>query len=303
MALRQAAGPQASQNDVHDNVTGIQLDDEYYWGPASASDNRVYHNSGDRNCRTGDGNVRTIRSIHSIDCRSGIFSQYYNAQIVNNLVYVNSNEGIELNSALSSTQVTNNTVYQPVGDALLIQGGSSNVHLRNNILWVAAGYDLNVNADSENGFNSDYNLFYIGNLLTSGTDPNAHVGLWNGGGSNTVVNSLGIWQASLWRGRRFSLRRPAFRQSGGCRQCAGLFHPGRRIQRRRRRQFPIAGRLPGHRRRGQLDSPPTDILGQFPGRRPRHAELGQGTELRCVHDSQSVFSGTPNDVAQGWHAL
>ena len=68
--------------------------------------------------------------------------------------------------------MTNNTVYQPVGDAVLVQSSSQNVTLRNNILWVLAGYDLNVAADSQVGFNSDYN-----DLFTTVTGKVAH---WQG---------------------------------------------------------------------------------------------------------------------------
>ena len=46
--------------------------------------------------------------------------------------------------------------------------------LENNILDVAAGYDLYVTPDSQNGFRSDYNLFYRSSAI------NARVGYWNG---------------------------------------------------------------------------------------------------------------------------
>ena len=84
--------------------------------------------------------------------------------------------------------MTNNTVYQPVGDAVLVQGGSQNVTLRNNILWVqaVAGYDLNVTADSQVGFNSDYN-----DLFTSGS---GQVAFWQG----VPRSALFAWQVTAF---------------------------------------------------------------------------------------------------------
>jgi len=54
----------------------------------------------------------------------------------------------------------NNTVYQLVGDALRVEGSSRDLQVRNNVLWVKAGYDINVAADSQPGFQSDYNDLY-----------------------------------------------------------------------------------------------------------------------------------------------
>ena len=68
--------------------------------------------------------------------------------------------------------VVSNTVYQPAGDAIRILGLSGNVQLRNNILWVQSGYDIIVPADSEVGFQSDYNA-----LVTTGS---GKLGQWEG---------------------------------------------------------------------------------------------------------------------------
>ena len=37
---------------------------------------------------------------------------------------------------------------------------SQNVQLRNNILWTPRGYDISVANDSQQGFDSNYNLLY-----------------------------------------------------------------------------------------------------------------------------------------------
>ncbi|KKL90119.1 hypothetical protein LCGC14_1907880, partial [marine sediment metagenome] len=48
-----------------------------------------------------------------------------------------------------------------LGDAVRVQNASSDVDVRNNILWVESGYAFSVAADSQNGFESDYNLIHI----------------------------------------------------------------------------------------------------------------------------------------------
>ncbi len=149
---------QASQNVVHDNSIGIESSNG-----GTVSSNRVYHNA-KQGIYIFSGSTSVLGNTvysNSIGIQGGTGSPYgYYGQIANNLVYANSNEGIELQYAYNGAQVTNNTVYQPVGDAVLVQGGSQNVTLRNNILWVLAGYDLNVDPSSQIGFNSDYNDMY-----------------------------------------------------------------------------------------------------------------------------------------------
>ena len=115
----------------------------------------------------------------------------YSGQVLNNLIFANTNAGINLAGTASVFNTTggpivNNTVYQLTGDAIRIQGNFSNVHLRNNILWVAAGYDIKVGSDSEVGFQSDYNDLYI-----------------------TGTGKLGQWD-----GRDFTSRADWFYQSG-----------------------------------------------------------------------------------------
>ncbi len=189
---------QASQNVVHDNSIGIESSNG-----GTVSSNRVYHNA-NQGIYIFSGSTSVLGNTvysNSIGIQGGTGSPYgYYGQIANNLVYANSNEGIELQYAYNGAQVTNNTVYQPVGDAVLVQGGSQNVTLRNNILWVLAGYDLNVDPSSQIGFNSNSNLFY------KGTDPNAHIGLWN----NTQYNTLAAWQAASSEGQHSLYGNPDF---------------------------------------------------------------------------------------------
>ena len=55
----------------------------------------------------------------------------------------------------------NNTIYQPVGDAVTVKRSAQGVVLRNNILWVDLGACISVDSNSQTGFDSDYNLFYL----------------------------------------------------------------------------------------------------------------------------------------------
>ena len=161
-----SSNAQASQNVVHDNGVGIQA-----YSGGTVSNNRVYHNV-NQGILVYYGNNASVLGNTVYSNSIGI-QEYYYGTIANNLVYANANEGIELTGTYSTgAQVTNNTVYQPVGDAVLVQSSSQNVTLRNNILWVLAGYDLNVAADSQVGFNSDYN-----DLFTTVTGKVAH---WQG---------------------------------------------------------------------------------------------------------------------------
>ncbi len=305
LGIEADSGATATENVVHDNSTGIQLG-SYYGSPGSASDNRVYHNSNIGIFAYGNGNVlgNTVYS-NSIGIAGQVkYYNYYNGQIANNLVYANSNEGIELNSASSGAQIINNTVYQPVGDAVLVQGGSSNVLLRNNILWVEAGYDLNVNADSETGFNSDYNLVYIGSLAGNGTDPNAHVGLWGGGGSNTVANSLSAWQGASSGDLDSRFGNPNFVNPAGADNVLGYSTQGVGYNGGLDDNFQLSGDSPAIDAGDSWDAPPTDILGNSRVADPGSPNYGQGAPNYVASTtSQSVFSGTPGGVAQGWQGI
>ncbi len=101
---------------------------------------------------------------------------HFNGSILNNVVYANSTAGILIQGA-DGAQVTNNTVYQPLGVGVRVTESSSgnptqNVELRNNIIWTQVGYDINVYSNSQQGFDSNYNLLY-----TTGT---GQVGYWQG---------------------------------------------------------------------------------------------------------------------------
>ena len=112
---------------------------------------------------------------------------YFSGQIVNNVVYSNTNGGLLVSAAYALVRVLNNTIYQPVGDAVRLEGDW--VDLVNNLVWVLAGHDIYVTGASLNNLLSDYNL------LHQGDDPNAHVGFAAG----AVRDTLADWQTATGR--------------------------------------------------------------------------------------------------------
>ena len=95
---------------------------------------------------------------------TGIVDQrYYGTTavlIANNLIYANTTAAISI-TGQSGVSIVNNTIDQPIGDGIDISGSNSGTQLRNNIFVIGSGIGINVAANSENGFASDYNLFYL----------------------------------------------------------------------------------------------------------------------------------------------
>ncbi|MCX5661643.1 MAG: right-handed parallel beta-helix repeat-containing protein [Planctomycetota bacterium] len=140
-------GDQVSGNVVYDNSNGIQ-------GGGLVSGNRVFGNSvaGIVDAALAKGNQAYSNGI-------GIVSAY---KVENNLVYANTVAGIEVHggNAQNHTRVLNNTVYQPTGDGVRVDTNASGIDIRNNIIQVGAGVALTVDASSQSGFSSDYNLIH-----------------------------------------------------------------------------------------------------------------------------------------------
>ncbi len=162
-------GARATQNTVYANTNGIRVGGRF--GGALATGNRVYDNSNIGILAQEDSLVRgnTVYS-NSVGIQADVVttstSNFY-GRIENNLVYANSNQGIVIDDSAAFSgqraEVINNTVYQEVGDAIRVQGTAEEVELKNNILWIEEGYALFVTADSQIGFESDYNLFHTTN--------------------------------------------------------------------------------------------------------------------------------------------
>ena len=149
-------GAVATGNVVYGNATGIAAS---YGG--SVSDNRVYDNS-------GAGIVAVLGSIavqgnDVYGNGTGIdLGEYYTGTVSNNVLEGNTTAGIhDQASPYGGPQyLDNNTIVAEAGNGIQVDGGTVNAELLNNILWAQAGYDIAVAADSEVGFQSDYDLFY-----------------------------------------------------------------------------------------------------------------------------------------------
>ena len=121
--------------------------------------NRVYANIGTGIELGGGGGAVAERNI-VYDNAVGISESQ--SRVVNNLVYDNTTDGIQVYGVHDSYRgIYNNTVIQPTGTALRMAVNGYNVHIRDNILEVGAGYAINVPSNSQSGFTSDYNLFRL----------------------------------------------------------------------------------------------------------------------------------------------
>lgn len=153
----------ATGNVVYDNEIGIASGFSHDTDEA-ITDNRVYHNRAAGIYATGSDLVSGNHVYsNSVGIQAVREYYYYSApQILNNLVYDNSNNGILLqagNNYSSSAVVRNNTVRQTVGDAIRVESSVINAVVDNNILITQNGFAISVAADSQSGFQSDYNLF------------------------------------------------------------------------------------------------------------------------------------------------
>ena len=197
-----------SQNVVFDNYYGIE-------GSGTRSYNRVYNNA-----TYGiffAGTTATGNVVYSN--KTGIYVPSPGATLANNLVYANIEQGIVVRS---SGLLINNTVYQTAGDAVNVGTQVSNLQLRNNILWVTAttpiipgtpGYDIFVPANSQVGFQSDYNLLY--------TSDNGLVGNWQGAARSTLT----AWQNATFTDQNSLSQNPLFVDVDGATMCSAMRAP------------------------------------------------------------------------------
>ncbi len=172
-------------NVIRNNANGI-----YGYGQFLVSANQVFGNSD-----TGilvQGKAKAIGNyVYSNSV--GIAGSYdFNGQIANNVVYANINRGILLQNSsagIALADVMNNTIYQSVGDGIRLDSSARNIRLHNNIVWVEAGYGVYVDANSQTGFTSDYNILY------RAQGSSAKVGFWNG----AALTDLADWQSASTR--------------------------------------------------------------------------------------------------------
>ncbi len=179
-------GAIADRNTVYNNDHGIVGN--------STSSNFITNNIVYNNIQTGitayNGSTITDNKVYSnsIGIRTLVW-QTFTGAIENNLIYDNTNQGIIINRGALGATIANNTIYQEVGDALRQTDSSQSVEVRNNIFWVEAGYANYVDTNSMNNFDSDFNIYLIGN------DPNAHLGFYN---STDYDNLGGIGVPGSW---------------------------------------------------------------------------------------------------------
>ncbi|MCW5626409.1 MAG: right-handed parallel beta-helix repeat-containing protein, partial [Burkholderiales bacterium] len=162
-------------NDVFDNATGI----------STSSSGRIIGNRVFGNLGTGITSYTGLLAGNYVYSNSTGISDTGYSEIYNNLVYANTNFGIWVTYThnAGARGVYNNTVWQDTGDAIRVVG-TNNVRIRNNLLSVGNGYAINVLADGQTGFSTDWNLFDLRTGL-------AQVGRWG----NTERATLASWQS------------------------------------------------------------------------------------------------------------
>ena len=290
IGIEVAYGGVAQQNVAYDNYYGISI----VWS-GQALDNRVYNNSQAGIYGTwGDGtDVIQGNTVYS----NGVGVQIqgsYPWQLTNNLIYANVNQGILLDDVLSS-QITNNTIYQPVGDAIRIQDSSQNISLLNNILWVQAGYDLYVTPDSQTGFQSNYNLFFLGTV----PDSKAHLGFWNNATVDLNPNPgtpLSDWQSSSGQDGNSVYGDPKFVDPAGADHVLG-YDPVHDYDGGQDDNFSLSAGSPAIDRGESWGVPPTDITGASRYNDPGTPNAGS-PDYAVTPQTTSLFS--TSGMAQGW---
>jgi parallel beta-helix repeat protein len=140
----------ARLNVVYGNYDGIRV------SSGTVENNRVYANS-NRGIYASPGNA-TVTGNVIYSNRIGIVAANTNT-IRNNLIYDNTDYGIYSNDG--SSVIESNTIHQLTGDAVRIGGTAANVLLRNNIFSVQGGRAITVSNDSQVGFDSDFNWFFL----------------------------------------------------------------------------------------------------------------------------------------------
>ncbi len=143
-------------NEVYNNYRGVMA---HNWG--RVLDNDIYGNYYGL-MLYADGTPVTGNRIfdNAIGIYSG-FSYWESASIINNLIYDNTTWGLILGNG-DYHEVRNNIIYQPAGSAIRLTNGVSYANIRNNVIYIGDGYAINVDSDSQVGFASDYNMFWLG---------------------------------------------------------------------------------------------------------------------------------------------
>lgn len=290
---------EARDNVVYDNRNGIEC--MYYHSQKMphfggvVSGNRVYHNTENgiilTDASTAWGNHVYSNSVGIVG-KPHWWSAAFQGTIINNLVYDNTNLGVLVQKGRQGAGIVNNTVYQSVGDAVRIEQGSQNVRLRNNVLWVDAGHDIYVAADSQTGFDSDYNL------LHRSTEPNAHIGFWG-----VAHSALASWQAATGSDQHSVSADPLFVDRNGADNILGYSTLGGGYEGGRDDNFLLSAGSPAIDRGSAWDAPPTDLFGRPRRDDPGTPNLGS-LDYAAADLGPSPFAavGTPQNWRSGSNA-
>lgn len=141
---------------VHDNDTAIVVDGA---SAVIGPDNHVYSNQGIAISMWGTlGRVHGNRVHHNevgVSLRNGVS----NILVDGNIVYNNTNHGVEFNPHIDTARVWNNTIYDNSGDGIRIKNNTTGLDIRNNIIANHAGNAIRA---SGNGLSAliDYNNYF-----------------------------------------------------------------------------------------------------------------------------------------------
>ena len=159
--------------------TAFASADGFYVEPGSKLTNsRSYDNSGDGVLLNNDGSAALISGDTIYGNATGIGGDLRNygysaiisgaATIENNLIYGNTAAAIDFNSGTNVT-IDNNTIAQTGAPAVAVVGYATDEAIENNVFVVSGGPAVSVDASSESGIDSDYNLFDLGTGGTVGS--------------------------------------------------------------------------------------------------------------------------------------
>ncbi|HHK41667.1 MAG TPA: hypothetical protein ENJ50_04535, partial [Planctomycetaceae bacterium] len=164
VGIRTSFGTTASRNIVWGNRVGISV---RRGGALTA--NRVYANR-----ETGieaNDRVPIDENVVYSNRRGMELGFWYSGPITHNLVYDHEGEGILVRAsgdlthlggrAADLVDIRNNTFASNQRSAVRIEAYTKNAELANNVFWADSGAALSVATDSQVGFASDHNLFYV----------------------------------------------------------------------------------------------------------------------------------------------
>jgi len=271
----------ARNNVAFDNTTGISS----YYGTVDG--NRVYRNT--TGISASSGSSVTGNTVYANSTGIALSSwRDATTPTSNNLVYANTNAGITLSNVYKSGtaySIANNTIYQPVGTAVNVANNSSDVQLVNNILWTDAGPCIAVDANSQTGFSSDYNLFW--------NTANGKPGSW----SDSAQASLAAWRTASGEDAHSSFGNPLFVDIDGADDVLGYTTTGTGYDGGRDDNFYVRRLSPAIDAANSPAGPATDRYGQARVDDPGTTNTGIGiADIGAIEFLGSSLDTTPPTV-------